>query len=200
MAHDPVILLLAAGASSRMGGQDKLLLPVNGQPLLRERALQAAATGLPVVAVVPPDRPLRVGALEGTGVRPVIATLAHLGMAASLKAGLADVPAGRAVIILPADMPGITAEELRRVRDAHHLAPDAILRGATQDGRPGHPVLLPPQLTGEIAAIAGDQGARSILARHAALVRLVPLPGDRAIADIDTPADWDRWRATGNRS
>mgnify|MGYP006184317219 CR=1 FL=1 len=40
-----------------------------------------------------------------------------------------------------------------------------------------------------------DEGARSVLVRHRARLRLVPLPGHHATTDLDTPEDWAAWRA-----
>jgi len=57
------ILILAAGASSRMRGTDKLLEQVGGQPLIAHVAAVALATGCPVSVTMAADRPLRIKAL-----------------------------------------------------------------------------------------------------------------------------------------
>lgn len=193
------ILILAAGASSRMGGRDKLLEPVEGTPLLRRLALAGLATGHPVTVVLPPDRPGRGAALDGLDLRQVMAVDAREGMAESLKAGLAALPPEAAVLLLLADLPEIGPEDLAAVLRAGAFDPDLIHRGATAEGQPGHPVLLPPWLRPELLALTGDQGAQPVLRRHADRVRLVPLPGHRAVTDLDTPEDWAAWRA-GNGS
>lgn len=191
----PVILILAAGSSSRMAPRDKLLEPVAGQPLLRRVAATAVATGAPVVVVLPPDRPARNAALAGMGVRSVTAPQARDGMAASLTAGLAAVADGP-VLLLLADLPEITADDLSQVLTARAAHPDMILRGAAQDGTPGHPVLFPAWFRAALLNLTGDQGARDLLRAHAADVHPVPLPGRHAVTDLDTPADWAAWRAT----
>jgi molybdenum cofactor cytidylyltransferase len=58
-------------------------------------------------------------------------------------------------------------------------------------------VLFPADLLPELAALTGDTGAREVLTRHATRVHLVPLKGDRALVDLDTPEDWADWRARG---
>lgn len=200
MPH-PVILILAAGASSRMGGRDKLLEPVGGEPLVAHAARKALATGAPVVVVLPPDRPLRGAALAGLGVAMVTAPDAAQGMAASLRAGLAALPPDApGVMVLPADMPGLTADDLDALIAAHRAEPGAILRGATQAGRAGHPVLFPADLIPALAAVTGDEGGRAVIAAHPARVRLLPLPGDHALLDLDTPEDWAAFRAAGRDS
>ena len=70
-----------------------------------------------------------------------------------------------------------------------------ILRATAEDGRPGHPVILPARLYPLLAGLAGDTGARTVLAAHAAEVVAHPLPGTRALVDLDTPEAWADWRA-----
>ena len=194
------ILILAAGASARMAPRDKLLEPVGGQPLLRRVARRARDVGVPVVVVLPPDRPLRVAALEGLAVAMVVAADADQGMAASLRAGMAALPGGTTgVMILPADMPAITAQDLRQMIARHEAVPDRILRGATAEGREGHPALFPADLFGALAAVTGDEGGRSVLAAHRDRVEHIALPGDHAVLDLDTPEDWAAYRASGGQ-
>lgn len=189
------ILILAAGASSRMRGQDKLLQDIDGQPLLARITGAAQATGLPVLVVLPPDRPARLTALIPTGAAHVIASQAALGLSASLTSGIVALPPDHAVMLLLADLPEITTADLKRIALAHEEDPHAILRGAAADGTPGHPVLFPATRRRELLALTGDEGARSVLQRHRDLLRLVPLPGNHATTDLDTPEDWAAWRA-----
>lgn len=188
-----LVLIPAAGSSSRMRGGDKLLEQVGGVALLRRQAMMAAALA-PVLVTLPPDRPTRAAALKGTGVLSRILPDAAEGMAASLRAG-ARAAAGRALMVLPADMPEIDATDLATLIAESAARPDAILRGTGADGTPGHPVVFPPDLLPELATLHGDEGARSVLRRHAPRIHSVPLPGQHALTDLDTPEDWAAWRA-----
>ncbi len=190
------ILILAAGGSTRMAPRDKLTEMVEGQPLLCRTARRALATEAPVLVVLPPDRPDRDRAVEGLDLIRVLAVEAAQGMTASLRAGLAALPPGATgVMVLPADMPDLDTPDLRRLLEGFAAEPARILRGAGQDGTPGHPVIFPADLFPELMALAGDEGGRSVIARHRGRLRLVPLPGDRALVDLDTPEDWAAWRA-----
>ena len=188
------ILILAAGAARRMRGADKLLEPVEGQPLLRRLARHALATGLPVTVTLPPDRPARQDALAGLALDRVVVADAATGMASSLRAGLARIAPDRAVLLLLADLPEITAEDLALMARHQTAAPDLILRATDQSGLPGHPVVFPPWARQELAQITGDEGARQILRRHADRVQPVALPEAHATTDLDTPEDWAAWR------
>ncbi|WRH60978.1 MAG: nucleotidyltransferase family protein [Fuscovulum sp.] len=189
------ILILAAGSSSRMRGGDKMLEQVDGQPQLA-RILQAALqTGLPVTVALPPDRPDRAAVIAGLPARQTTVPDPAQGMAASLTAGLASLPATAGVMLLLADLPEITAADLITLRDAWAQEPEAILRGAAADGTPGHPVCFPPDLRDDLMTLKGDEGARAVLVRHRARLRLIPLPDRHATTDLDTPEDWAAWRA-----
>ena len=71
----------------------------------------------------------------------------------------------------------------------------AIWRGAAEDGTPGHPVLFDGALRDDFADLSGDSGGRAIIDRYKDRTHLVPLPGRRALTDLDTPEDWEAWRS-----
>lgn len=191
------ILILAAGASSRMGDRDKLLEEVAGAPLLTRIVQIAVETGLPVCVVLPPDRPLRRTALAGLPAREVVAEKAREGMAESLKAGLAHLPEEADVLLLLADLPEIEGADLTAMIAAHKAYPGQILRATSETAVPGHPVIFPARFRPALMALSGDQGARDLLRAEKARIVAVPLPGQRAVTDLDTPEDWAAWRAKG---
>ncbi|MGV6848954.1 MAG: nucleotidyltransferase family protein [Marinibacterium sp.] len=203
MRADLPILLLAAGASTRMRGRDKLMEDIDGQPLIARQAQMArAATSGPVFVTLPPRPHPRHAAIEAVDVSPVPVADADEGMAASLRAGIAALPADtlRAMILL-ADMPDLTVDDLRILIAATGTNPDRkVWRGATRDARPGHPIIVAASLLPEFARLSGDTGGRDILRQAQADTLLVPLPGNRARADLDTPEDWTAWRETRARS
>lgn len=188
------ILILAAGRASRMQGRDKLLEPINGEPLLVRMLRLALETGCPVHVVLPPDRPLRIAAIGALPVHRVIAEHAADGMSESLKAGLAALPHTVAVMVLLADLPEIDSADLKAMIAAHHAHPAAIIRATSQAGTPGHPVIFPGRLRADLVALSGDEGARLLLKRHAEAVVPVALPDEHATTDLDTPDDWAQWR------
>lgn len=192
------ILILAAGAASRMRGADKLLQRVGLQPMLRHIAEQALATGAPVTVTLPPDAEARAAALAGLHLRIVHIPDAAEGMSRSIARGMValDPVAGLqdGLMILPADMPELSAEALSGLIAQFRTDPHLILRGGTADGQTGHPVIFPRDLWPALAALTGDEGGRSVLQANKGRVRVIALPGPMAILDLDTPDDWAAWR------
>ncbi len=186
------ILILAAGASRRMGGRDKLLMPLGGVALLRHVAARAHAAGAPVFVALPRGADNRLQALDGLAITPVWVADPAEGMAAALRAGLAAAgPTRDGVLVALADMPALNTEDYTALIAAFERDPENnIQRAASADGRPGNPVLL-PRWAFEGAEFTADRGARDLLAHHSACVRLVRLPGDHALCDLDSPQDWD---------
>lgn len=196
MAEPLPILLLAAGQSRRMRGRDKLLAPVDGQPLLRRMAERALAARLgPVLVALPIAPHPRYGVIDGLAITPVAVPDAAEGMSASLRRGLAALPpSAPAVMILLADLPDLTVDDLRSVAKAFDPKSKNMIWRGTSAGQPGHPVILSRALFPELSSLSGDTGAQPVLRRHKDRVALVPLPGDHAMCDLDTPEAWTAWR------
>lgn len=196
MTAAPTILILAAGASTRMRGGDKLMEPVGQTPLLARITRAAVATGVAVTVVLPPNRPERRATLAGARAQIVLARNAGQGMGESLTTGLAALPPDAPVMLLLADMPDITTEDLRQMLAAWRVTPGLILRATDAEGTPGHPVCFPAWARPELMELRGDEGARAILRRHAGRMRHFALPERHATTDLDTPDDWLEWRAS----
>ena len=195
---DLPILLLAAGSSSRMRGRDKLMERIDGVPLVaRQAAIARQATRGPVIVALPAPPHPRHAALAGLDVTALTVAEAAEGMGASIRTGVAALPADSpAVMVLLADLPELTADDLRTVLAEVVRTPgNKVWRGTTQDGAPGHPIVFAAPLFPDLAALAGDEGGRSVVAAAGKDVCLVLLPGQRARADLDTPEAWAAWRA-----
>lgn len=184
-----LIVILAAGASGRMRGRDKLLQDVEGVALLRHVVEVAQGCGQDCLVTLSPDTPARAALVAD--VPHVIVPDAASGMAASLRIGAEHAASYDGMMVLPADMPELRVQDLKAVIAGFAAAPERPARGCSEGGAPGHPVILPAALLPEVAALSGDQGARGLLGED---ITLVPLPGQRACLDLDTPEDWAAWR------
>lgn len=190
------ILILAAGASTRMRGRDKLLELVDGIPLLRHRALVALQVSALTCVTLPDSDHPRSHSIDDLPVKIIPVPDAATGMAASLRAGVAALPDCNHFMVLLADLPEITSADLILMTtriDPGHL----IFRGTSATGTPGHPIIFDACLRPLFATLTGDNGGKDIIAAQAP--KLVALPDNHATRDLDTPEDWIIWRNQTNR-
>ncbi len=191
------IILLAAGASKRMRGSDKLLEDVAGIPMLRHAAKTALQANVDKVhVVVQPGLPARETAVAGLKINRVISHRWYEGMAASIQAGMAALSSDcDAVIIALADMPDLEAQHFNQLIAAFDPAKNhEICRANTEEGRAGLPVLFGGRFFETLAALQGDRGARDVIKDATGYLVDVPTAGQAAVIDLDTPQDWADWR------
>ena len=184
-------VVLAAGASRRFGADNKLLVPIRGAPLVRGVAQAAVESGASEVLIVTGyDRPRIEEALRRLEVRFVDNPQWEAGMGTSVSAGIAALGHEvEAALIIPGDMPRITASVLAALVRAFRAAPgEPIVYAAAPDGEQRNPVLWPRRLFPQLMALAGHHGAKPILQRQIANSLAVPLPVETFV-DIDTAAD-----------
>lgn len=191
------ILIPAAGASSRMRGTDKLLEDVGDIPLIQRQAQIALRTGMQVYVTLPPAPSPRHSALEVIDDDNLIMAAcddAAEGLSASIRAGArwAQESHVQGLMILLADLPDITSEDLDAMIMQFAATPQSILRACSAAGNPGHPVIFPKDMFHKLRSLTGDHGAGNLLKQEK--VTLVPLPDEHATTDLDTPEEWAVWR------
>jgi len=184
-------IVLAAGQSSRMPGSQKLLLDIDGVPMVR-RVYEAASEGgcHQTVVVYAEDDVKR--AIDGRG-ELVFNAKASTGMASSLRVGLKAMrPEIEAAVVLLGDQPLVgsrtVATLLRAWRREGSRPAVAVLQDGDQKDGWAPPVVLSRELWGELLALRGDSGARQVLHGRPELLDVVPTPGRPD--DIDTPDDY----------
>ena len=190
------ILLPAAGASSRMRGRDKLLEEVNGRPLLRLQAERAIAVCPRVFIALPQSPHPRYDALARLDVTPLVVADHREGLGGTLRTAVALLPENidRMLLFLP-DLADITETDIRQMLEVADAHPEAVVwRGATAEGKPGHPVVFDKALLPAFADLVGDTGGAAVIATAGNRVLLHKLAGDRAVKDLDTPEQWADWR------
>jgi molybdenum cofactor cytidylyltransferase len=189
-AADVAAIVLAAGASRRMG-RPKALLEVGGRSLVRRAAEAARGSRAGSVVVVTGEEDEAIaGALEGAA-----ATLHHPaareGLGSSIACGVAEADArgAAAVLVLLADQPAVTAELLDRLLDAYEAGADPV--ACHYAGSPGPPALFARRHFGALKSLQGDRGAKELLESEPARCD-VPFP--EGALDVDTPEDLARAR------
>ncbi len=181
-------LVLAAGQSRRMGA-NKLLVEMAGKPLIAHAVDAAIASSATPVLVVTGHEGERVeAALAGRAVQFVDNPDYAEGMAASLRHGLAALPADvDGVVVCLGDMPAVTAEHIDRLVRAFAPADGRDICISAYQGKRGNPVLIGRAFFGEMARLSGDVGARHIIAANAGRVSEVTMPDAAILLDVDTP-------------
>lgn len=187
-------VVLAAGASTRMGRQ-KLILPMaDGRAVVRASVERVLAAGLDDVVVVTGRDAADVAAtLQGLPVRLAVNPRYAEGQSTSLRAGLdALAPGAEAVVIALGDQPLADPRVIRRLVATFQATHRPIAVPVYRDGR-GNPALFAAALFEELRAVTGDRGGRDVIARDPARVAEVavdaPMP-----ADVDTPEDYEAAR------
>lgn len=185
------IIILAAGASSRMG-QPKQLLVYEGQTLLQRAIHSALATEMaPVVVVL------------GANATQIRASIAHLpvlvvenpnwaeGMASSIRVGLLHVQgksrALSAALLMLCDQPLLTTQLLADMVECYASSGSPLV-AAQYEEQVGVPALFDQSLFSELLALQGAQGAKQLIQRHQPHLVCVPFSGGSF--DIDTPEDF----------
>ena len=182
-------VVLAAGLSSRMAPQNKLLLPdAKGKPMVARVVDNAlSSTARPVLVVLGHQAEAVRDALGSRPVTYVRAADYADGLSASLKAGIAALPAEvAAAIVCLGDMPLVVGRILDRLIEAWDPDEGRLIVVPTHNGKQGNPILWDRRFFPEILALGGDVGARFLLARHAEAIAEVEIDSDAVLRDFDT--------------
>jgi molybdenum cofactor cytidylyltransferase len=182
-------VVLAAGRSTRMGAVNKLIAEIGGKPLVRIATEQALAShASPVIVVTGHERERVEDALAGLPVRFVHNPDYAEGLGTSLKAGIAAVPADAdGAIICLGDMPQVSCALIDKLIAAFDPENSALVVVPGIDGRRGNPVVWSRRFFNDLAAVNGDIGARHLIGAYAEAVVEVPVEGEAALTDVDTP-------------
>ena len=140
-------------------------------------------------------------ALKGLPVRLVHNPGFSEGLGSSLKAGIAAVPeSADAAIVCLGDMPRVDAVLINRLIAAFDPERGALVVVPSIDGRRGNPVLWSNRLFHDLMSIQGDIGARHLIGSYAEAVVEVPVDGQAALTDVDTPESFSAVKAEIERA
>ncbi len=184
-------VILAAGASRRLG-QPKQLVAVEGEALLA-RAMRFAkeAGAAPVIVVLGAHFAAICSAISFNDAIPIVNHRWEQGMATSIHAGLHEIdiraPESAGALLMVCDQPRLTAAHLRTLRDAFAIQSQPSIVASFYAGALGIPAVFPRAVFADLYALEGDKGARMLLAKPPC--PLVSLPFDGGEIDIDIPGD-----------
>ena len=196
-AHDTLVpmpvaaIILAAGASRRLG-EPKQLIVYRGETLLARAARLARESGAaPVVVVLGAHLQNIREAIDFNEAVPVVNELWEQGISSSIHAGLealdAHAPGAPGVLLMSCDQPRLDAEHLRTLMETFAAQGASCIVASVYAGVQGVPAVFPRALFSRLRALQGDQGARSLMAQQ--LCPVITLPFEGGEVDIDVPAD-----------
>lgn len=191
-------IVLAAGASTRMG-RPKPLLPLGGgdETFLSRilKTLREADVDDLLVVVGHDGASIRASLKPfGFSVRVVENPDYSRGQLSSLQAGLlaADRPGVRGVLVTLVDLPLVSSSTVRAVLEAYSRHPTVAIVRPVNGDRHGHPVVFDRQLFDELRTGDPAVGAKPIVNAHRDAVLGVPVTDEGAFVDIDTHGDYER--------
>jgi molybdenum cofactor cytidylyltransferase len=172
-------------------GQQKLLLPLDGEALVTRVVKQVAGAGFDdVLVVVGSEFEQVLQALSGLSVRHAVNADFASGMGSSFRTAVKNLPESEAAMFALADQPFVTSTEYRKVLDTYRQQKSQIVSVRYGD------VMAPPHLFAreffaELASL--EHGARPVLLSHRDQTTILTFPSDLLI-DVDTPEDYEEVR------
>ena len=185
------LIVLAAGKSTRMRGRNKLLMKVEGKPIIRRVVEAALKSKVDEVIVVLGWEAVKIqDTLDDLPCRLVVNKDYDKGQSGSVKAGLKEVgEATQAILVLPGDVAMIDPRSINRVIDEYARRKHPIIVAAHK-GRVGHPILLDRRLFSEIEKLDEQTfGLKAVVKKHEVAMRLVETGSTNVLRDVDTPED-----------
>ena len=190
-----VTLILAAGYSTRMRGDDKLLEKIDGISQIYRIAKAAVANGITYITLPAIDHP-RERALSGLAVQKIFLNNKNTGIGASIAEGVKYIQDNESnvtgIIVIPADMPLIDCVTIEAFYAAHSKYPGSIIQAADDKGS-GHPVLFPGRYFKNLMLLKKEIGGKDII-KKSKNIKILKFSGKIATLDLDTPEDWKNWR------
>ena len=189
-------MLLAAGASTRMGSP-KQLLPVAGMSLLERSLTAALASRLDRLVLVLGHRAGDIECALGTVRHDARLTIVRnpdylQGISSSLITGVKEIARSHDhAMVLLGDMPFIDRRVIDRLITAY--LESRLPMGAVKVGEhPSHPVVFRRDLFPDLESLTGDTGARSLLTKYSDRICFMRPESDYDYRDIDTKEDYQK--------
>ena len=199
MSHKQTgIVVLAAGAASRMGGRNKLTEKFGSSSVLESTLKHLLEAGLKDIQVVYGDAwgdQWHLSPDVLAAISKVHNPDATSGMGSSIAAGVQHLPQDTdRIMVALGDMPSIQSDTIRALLDFAAKEPANIWR-TRYSGTPGHPVLFDGSWRDRLCVLDGEQGGSELMRDARAVLAYLDVEDPGVLQDIDTPQDLERLSA-----
>ena len=189
--------LLAAGNSKRMGKVNKLLVKIDGIPLVRKIAIEMLNSNLDKCQVVlgyQADKVAKV--LKDLPVQFLINPFWENGQSSSIKTAVANLNSEVSdLLVMLGDLPGIKRDHLNYLIQNHTQdgASHNIISVPSYKGQRGNPVIWGEAFFPDLGKLEGDTGGRALFSQHPAAMTLIEMQDDCVVKDTNTPEAIELW-------
>ena len=195
-------VILAGGQSKRMGTKNKLLVPINGKPMIALTAETIIASKASSVAAVTGFEHQKIQeVIKNSNIEFIHNKNFQNGISSSVVTAIKSAPEDcSAILIGLGDMPKITVSHINKLIDAYNPLEGRAICVPTWKGKRGNPVLWARRFFPEMLQLKGDFGAKELMGKYAELVVEVEMNDNGIIIDIDTPEALEAFRNKNHRS
>lgn len=182
-------IVLAAGKSSRMGEDPKVLMNWQGEPFVRKIVITALKSGLkPVIVVTGYKHELVENSLNDLPVIVVVNDAWETGQSSSIRAGISQIPSycGAALFLL-GDQPQITPSLIWALEEQHQQTLSPIIAPLVNERR-GNPILFDRITFSQLSELQGDVGGRALFSQFQ--VKWLPWNDPLILLDVDNFEDY----------
>ena len=190
-------VILAAGNSTRMGKDNKLLKNIGGAPLVRNTAIEMLKSDIDSCSIVLGYQSDKVAAtIKDLNINLILNPLWEEGQASSLKAALNTLDTSYSdLLVMLGDLPGVKSKHINKVIEAHLLTDNrkSKITIPSFNGKKGNPVIWGRSFFSDLSNLEGDVGGRALFGQHPAAINLIDMDDKAVVTDTDTPEDFGKF-------
>jgi molybdenum cofactor cytidylyltransferase len=190
-------VILAAGNSTRMGNDNKLLKSIGDAPLIRNTAIEMLKSDLDTCSVVLGYQSDKVAdVIKDLNVNLILNPLWKEGQASSLRAAINTLDSTYSdLLIMLGDLPGIKSSHINSIIEEHLLTDNrkSKITIPSFKGQKGNPVIWGRSFFHDLSNLEGDVGGRALFSEHPAAINILEMDDPWVVEDADTPEDFENF-------
>lgn len=182
-------IVLAAGQSKRMGPVNKLLMEIDGTPMVQRVVTAVREGGVDDICVVTGFERERIeSCLRDQGLKFVFNGSYALGMGSSLAKGAQaiDDEGAAGILVCLGDLPHLGGDTVRELVDEFKKRGGECVLMPSYMGQRGHPIIFPVSYRESLGGSSGDIGAKALIRKEEKFIVELEVDDEGVIRDLDT--------------